>query len=571
VIADGQEPANSHAPTWRARLSARAMPSEVLFFLGLSAIVGLLAALPVFPSGDGPVHIYLSHILGLLALRPASPAAAPYVAVYAVRHLVQPYALHYFWLIAAEHFVTVAVAEKSFVLANVLVNALGFRLLARQLSGRVGASSPVSLWILPLLLSWALASGFLNFCFAQGILFAAYALYLRIAAARLTRARIAIPVAFYITVLALLILSHPVPLLMLLGLQCGDAILLLLRKQKGYWPAGLLLTAVAFIFPMLIADKAQVADSLLRDLRPHMAQLLAIVSGDRLSMFVSGSFVGITFTAMLVALVPTALVLMVRGGWTKRLFSSQATQADRLCLTATVLLLCTLTFPESMNGSALFADRMVPLLWPLVFICVASVTVSEQVTRWCTALAMLATMASLTLALVYLLPAARSQEALTRAPLPRAARGLFFTAPGQRHPFRKHFDQALLGWGGARAFAASDDVLVNTPWMQLTIVPIRERGKAGLLRDELAGSYSESPDALGKLLQGQSPQRALALQAVDFLLYSDAGATTEAVRASLPTYLQSDAPRWSCMVRDFYAVCTRRGTVSSEAAQRGSR
>lgn len=562
----------------RAPRGAVSSLNTALFVVGLAAVLAIVAALPLFPSGDGPVHIYLSHILYLLAAAPASASAAPYEAVYSIRHLIQPYSLHYFWLIAAEHFVTTAVAEKSFVFAILLVNALGFRMLARQLASasnlqlalqHKASAGPVSLWILPLLLSWALASGFLNFCFAAGAMFAAYALYLRVAAARQTGAAQAGLITGYTLTLLLLILSHPVPLLLLLGLLFGDTVLLLWQRQRGIWPLGLALAAVAFVFPMLIADKAEVADSLLRDLRPHAAQLLAIVSGDRLSMFFSGNAAGILLTAVLVTLVPATWFLMARHGWLQRLRARHATPSDRLCFSATLLLIATLVFPESMNGSALFADRMVPLLWPLIFVAAASLPLRHKTLRWFSTLALCCTLASVAFAWVYLRPAARQQQALTGAALPEASHGLFFTGQPVRRPFGPHFADTILAWGGARAFAAHDDVLLNTPWMQLTIVPVRERDHAGLLRDTLPGSYSESPSALGQLLQTPSAARTQALAHADFLLFSAPSATTPQVRALLPTYLLGDAVGWSCTVQDFYAVC-RRNTMSATGIMFGT-
>ena len=548
-------------------MRSRSSVGNALFAAGLLAFVIFVLTLPVFPSGDGPVHIYFSRILFLLA----SHQAGLYGSVYAIRHLIQPYALHYFWLIGFERIVSIALAEKSFVAAILLVNALGFRFLARQLGAAASASaSTVSLWILPLLLSWSLGSGFLNFCFATGVLFFAYGLYLRVSA-RLDAGA----VAGYAVTLFLLVLSHPVPLLLLLLLLGGDTVLLLWnarsrpfgrgvrggRKLRGFLPQALCiaLACTAFVFPMLIADKASVANSLLRDLRPHLAQVQAIGTGDRLSLFFEASAAGVLFTAMLVALAPVGIALVARSGAARRLRAGEANPADRLCLVALLVLAATIVFPESMNGSALFADRMVPLLWPFLFVSVAAVPLSSKAWRWSTALAMLTAAASLTFAALYLLPAARQQQALTRAPLPRNARGVFFAAPAVRRPFRAHLAGELLAWGGARAFAAHHDVLLNSPWMQLTIVPVRENGRAGLLRDRLPGSLSESPVALGRMLQTNSAQATQALAGADFLLYSDPAASSRAIAQALPSYLRGRAREWQCTAGASYAVCLRKG------------
>ena len=525
---------------------------RALFWLGLACVVGAVLALPVFPSGDGSVHVYLAHVFFLLAAH----RGGVYGQVYAIRHLVQPYSLHYLWLIAFSKFVATAVAEKLFVAAILIVNALGFRFLARE----VGASAPVvSPWILPLLLSWALGSGFFNFCFAAGMLFFAYGLYLR--AGRELDAR---TVSLYVLVLVLLVLSHPVPLLLLVLLLAGDWVLLAWSRRRtgsGSFAAPAVclgLALVAFVFPMLIADKGSVADSLLRDLRPHLAQLRAIGSGDRLSLFFSGSVAGVLLTAVLVALAPMGLGLLAASGAVRRLRGGVGTAADRLGLVALAVLAGTIVFPESMNGSALFADRMVPLLWPLLFAGAAAVPFSARLRGWSTGLAAAATAGSLAFAVFALLPASRQQNALLDAPLPHGARGLFVAAPAAPRPYREHLADTLLHWGGARVFAANDDVLLNTPWMQLTIVPVGERPGGGLLRDKLPGSLSEDPAALGEWLERRSPEAAQVLGHTDFLLVSAPSIAAGNLPALVARYLPPHGRDWHCELKGFYAVCVRR-------------
>ena len=522
----------------------------MLFHAGLLLLVGFVLLLPVFPSGDGPVHIYYSQILARLA----SHQAGMYEQVYFIRHLVQPYSLHYWWLIALEHVTTPAVAEKSFVAAILLVTALGFRFLARTL----GHGAPaVSLWVLPLLLSWALSSGFLNFCFAQGMLFFAYSFFLRYTQTKTRR-----ELAGYTASLLLLVLSHPVPLLLLL-LLLGCELLLLLRERVRHGTQTLQpvllclgLALLAFVFPMLIADKAAVADSLLRDLRPHWAQVRAIVLGYRLSMFSGTGLAGFAFTVLLVLLAPVSLALMVRDGALGRLRRGESLAGARLYAAALAVLLATIIFPASMNGSALFADRMIPLLWPLLLVCAASVPASVQRTRWSTASAVVATTASLGFACLSLLPASRQQAALTAAALPQNKRGLLLTpAPVPHAPPRLALAQQVMTWGGARAFAAHNDILLNSPWMQLTIVPVGERPGADLRRDRLPGELSENPPGLVRTLTAHDETARQALARADFLLYSDASADDAALARVLSALLPASG--WQCASHGFYAVCTR--------------
>ncbi len=529
-------------------------------FWGLLTLFELLVlTLPLFPSGDGPLHVYFSSIFGDLATH-SSPF---YEHFYFIRHLVQPYSFHYYFLLALEHGMTADWAEKLFVMLICATLATGFRALARSL----GAGSPaVSLWVFPLLLSWPLCGGFFNYTFAVGLLLWALAYYYRL----FTEAKTGSSLAVLFGLLVLLVLAHPIPIMILIAMMGLDLLLSLLngwRRERrmevsARGVAALGLACVAFLFPIMIADKAQVASSIRSDLRFHSYYVHYLLSGRHVTFFDANTVAGWVLQIGVIGALPVLWYLFVRGGLPGRLRSGSLAPADRLLLAAAVYLGLTLWFPESMNGSALFAERMWFAIWLLLLACAAGLgtglgtrqALSRAIAGSATALAAL----SLVFGLLYLRPDALRQEAIEHAPLPDHARGIFVQPNNGDSPPESHTSYPIFFWEGGRAFALHQDVLLNSPWMQLTIVPVGENGKAGLMRDFSPGSASENPNWLPRYFAAHPEQQQQALQAADFLLAADPNSTVPDPLRLAGDVLGKEASRWSCTQQGFYAVCTKR-------------
>lgn len=233
-----------------------------------------VVSLPLFPTGDSGLHIYYATIFrDLIAHK-----SALYAQFYAVRHLIQPYLLHYYAFIALCSFLTPDAAEKVLVMIVFATVALGFRSLVRTFSP---ASPGVVLLIFPFLLNWPLAMGAINYTFALGLLMFALAMYERLSlpgpiAPRLWR---------FVAILLLFVLSHPVPLLLLI---CILAVDLLLRWWQGRASSGpssllrarvlaLVFSCVAFVIPLLIADKGEVGKSV-SEIRFHIDYIKQITN-----------------------------------------------------------------------------------------------------------------------------------------------------------------------------------------------------------------------------------------------------------------------------------------------------
>ncbi len=536
------------------------------FWLVLGAFELFLFTLPLFPNGDGPVHLYLSSVFSKLATH-RSPL---YEHFYAIRHLVQPYSFHYYLLILLEHGMPADMAEKVFVGLIWATLAIGFRTLAQtlvrvqaltSLPGALNPGlSPVSLLVFPLLFSWPISAGFFNFSFGTGLLLFALAFYTRLGAPGPATPNL---LAFLLT-LVLLVLAHPIPLMVLICLVGLDLLLLLLsgwQRTRRFalppWQAAALgLAAVAFVFPVLIADKAAVASSI-HSLYPHLDLLLPMVLGYFVSCFHVANPLGWLYQALIVAMLPLSVLIFLSGGIRERLRRGTLGAADRLLLASLLFYGATFFFPDAMNGSAYFAVRMWYIVWLLAAVSLAPVVGDRRFGAAIAGFGAVLGLVSLFFGFLYIRPVARQQAELEQAPIPAHARGLFFQPLSGVSGVQTHTWWSLAFWDGVRAFVARDDVLVNTPWMQLTIVPVQENGRAGLLRDRTPNLYSESPSYLINDFHAHPEQKGPALALADFLLLADPNGTPPDPLALARTFLGPLAPGWRCTAHDFYAVCTR--------------
>ena len=390
------------APRWQ----------DAAFFLALAAVLAYILWLPVFPSGDGPAHLYFASVLASLVEKQPG-----YSSFYAVRHLVAPYALHYLALIGLEQFVTAAVAEKIFVACIVANSALGFRFLARCLAGTSGAAianaSVISLWVIPLAITWSLGAGFFNFCFAVGTMFWALGLYTLLPSAS--------ALAALVLTLVLLVFSHPVPLMVLIVFLAGDLALLLLatRAVPKLKAAAFTLACVAMLGPLSIADKGHTgASAILPDVQPHWDVLLAIVTGQNLGLISGTQALQIAAQAGLVLIVPGAVWLVAR-----RLRWRALTPADRLMLIATTFLFGTWFFPRSLNGSFYFPQRMWDIAWPVILATAAGASMTARLRARLAIGAIVLTAVTWAVTVPVLTPVARKQALLAAAPLPEGQAG----------------------------------------------------------------------------------------------------------------------------------------------------
>jgi hypothetical protein len=526
---------------------------RILFWLILFSFEIFIFTLPLFPTGDGPLHLYFTSILRALATH----HLPLYEQFYSVRHLVQPYLFHYYALILLEAFFSPDLAEKILIGLILAGLAAGFRRLVTALS----PSSPaLPLCIFPFLLNWPLSIGALNYSLGLALLFFALATYYRLPQSTVHARRMVGFCGF----LMLLVLAHPVPILLLILVILTDILLKLVgdRHRDGIWTlnrpqaTAFFLACIALLLSILVADRSQVQNSL-DDLRLHSYYLRYIVNGSRVRMFYIAGWVGHVYAFLLVLMLPASLVLVLCSGHVSRFRQGRLTSSERLVLFSVLFLAATLFAPESANGSHLFAMRLWLPCWLL-----ATAAASGSI-RGRTANAAVAVFSvglafwTLGLANAYLRPVARDQLALERAPIPSNASGLFIESDAGDSPILTHTTYSVNFWEGGRVFASHHDVLLNSPWLQLTIMPVKERENAGLMRDYTELKATEYPDQLSEYLQRHPEQRGRALAAADFILFVDPAPDNPDPLALAKSTLGIEGAGWRCAQQSFYAVCQK--------------
>ncbi|MHB1958730.1 MAG: hypothetical protein ACYCO5_06835 [Acidobacteriaceae bacterium] len=176
----------------------KAVQSTLLLpFVGLVAMYcGWVLSLPLFPAQDSPMHLYIASVLSSLL-----SGSDHFSTYFYVRHLVTPYSLHYYFLIFFGRIFSFPIADKLLVCAIILCSAFGFRYLART----VGPSGDVmSLFAIPLFLSWALGMGFYNYCLSLGLAFWALGFWGRASSTRQHKFWLG-----FVLTIALMTLTHP--------------------------------------------------------------------------------------------------------------------------------------------------------------------------------------------------------------------------------------------------------------------------------------------------------------------------------------------------------------------------
>lgn len=139
------------------------------FYALLASYVAFVLWLPVFPSQDGPVHIYYAAIANSLLHHEST-----YAAAFKIKHILPPYALHFYLLMAAMKVLSPVAADKFFACLCVIVLALGFRAMAFSFGPSAWMTSILAI---PFCVHKYLFMGFYNFSLSIGIAFFAIAVW----------------------------------------------------------------------------------------------------------------------------------------------------------------------------------------------------------------------------------------------------------------------------------------------------------------------------------------------------------------------------------------------------------
>lgn len=526
-------------------------PTYVFLFSVLVAVNCLwVLSLPLFPSQDGPVHLYYSSVIQQLL-----SGSQLFGEFFSIRHPLPPYSFQYLLLYELQKVVDPLWADKLIICFFILVFCFGFRYLVRAINRRCPS---ISFLGIPLSLNWMLGMGFMNYSLSLAFSLVAIAIWLRASQANATVRY----VLFFLT-LVLILFTHPVPLFIVIAFIGSHTALGLWRrhiaKRSGLelsslhgsskqvitalLSCGLLIYVFAFVSGKKTAENLHhqlIQRGMLRDFF-HLRPL----------MMIWGSWGALMYRTMLFVLLAGALYIGLRG-LLFRLKRWEIDAPDLMVVGAACLLALFPFIPRSINGSDFFADRLVIYIW-LFAIAGASAYITPGLRSEKSLIVVVVCTVLLT---VWsddrqVRSAAQKLMQMERVDQPTAgSRGIFIYAPIE--PGSERLTFGAYQWAAARYFRRTETVLLNAPWLDLPILPLAPTNK--LFTNLFAASLINRPDFFsGELLRSQKA-RDLVGGASDFILfvgYSDRD--PKVVDNLLKQRWQSS---WNCIRTGWYSVCT---------------
>jgi hypothetical protein len=517
----------------------------VVFGLGVLACCCWVLSLPVFPSEDGPVHVYYATMMAKLF----SGSHGPLTEAFRIRHLLPPYSLYYYMLIVLLKFFPAVLVEQIMVSITIVVMAAGFRrmCIAAGSNGRWTA-----FLVLPLLLNWPLFMGFQNYCLSIGLCFWAVATWLE-----RRRYRHRFRRAIFLFLVVLVVLTHPVPLLPLAAI-CGiDLAGRWVRRpaaeDAAEWWRDLLTLGCAcasMSYVLLFTQTNKVRENLLEHVHPVMAvKKYATLYG--LGLFARASTATLVYTALLYATLFVAIIFAARG------FFDRGTDvrwrpADAL-LFATLALVVMLPFlPDTMNGGFYFNTRFLILVWCGAIAAASGGAVfSPRLRMLFPAMGCAALAYTLVLAQVRIAPEARRAAEAERAPIVRTGENAILL-PASDYEADPMLRFRPLEWSAVRYFRRAGDVMLDGPFLDMATMPIDTRAPQ-LEGTVVPGATNDLKDLLDR--SRRDPQWARVLfRKADLVVFRDEFHMSSAEMAQ--QMLHDDGrPRMTCVARDWMYFC----------------
>lgn len=527
----------------------------VPFLILLAAYCGWILTLPLFPSLDGSLHLYYASVLGSLL-----SGSKDFASYYFIRHILPPYALHYYFLIAAAHFVGYVMADKLLVCLIFITTASGFRYLARFLGP---SGDLLSLFIIPLLLNWSLGMGFYNYCLALGMALWALGFWYRAVQKRSHR----LWLAFLITVI-LMVLTHPVPLLLiyvLVGVDVGwrfcqdfskrgsgiasfNASLQYFRSDVVY----MLLSWATIGYIFLFVDKHKVMANVL-ETYDRKTELIKLFKLSTIAIFSGSSSIVIVYRLSLYAILLLSLFLACAAA--KRQWVSRSYSPATAFLACTLILMIVIPIlPPVINGANYFSQRLVVVVW-IGALAAASgfLKFNRPGETFLATSVVLYTVAVLVLANSIIGPVAAQISEIETSPIRVAGlTGLTLSLPDA--PVTTNLNSVPFYWAGARYFRRSHSTLLNGGFLYEPYLPLGSH--IDQLSPQLDADIQNSPGDAYQLLLRSARARHQILPHANLLVFT--GSTQPDELHKIVKELDSSEPSrvWACDSRAWYSVCT---------------
>lgn len=544
-------------------INSRVGYSYKWLFVGLTALYCLwVLLLPLVPTQDGPVHLYLASIFRDFLGHSAHGGAHFYAQYYLVRHYLPPYSCQYYLLVALMHIISPLLAEKLFVCLIVISFAFGFRYLATG----IGANGAVfSFFALCVLLNWSLSMGFENYLLSLTMAFWALGLWMRFRSRDMWAQRLG-----FIALLCLMALTHPVPVAIVLGFSGLDIVITFVFNRRPNRNASstrhllfdcvtLLAGSSVLLYISAFTEKHRTADNIRNTIHP-LAELRSFYGHlEGVRLFEATDAPTILYHAALYLLLLIAAVVAL-GRY------REASPGSLTWRVAFLFFLFVMPFmPMDINGSHMFAARLVILVWLAAF---AAASGSSRLTlpleRACIALAVITSLGILWFAHREVNREARQIAELTTA-IPAQQGQLGLLLPGVEHhiPPANDYGVDTYVWAGAHYFRLGQDVMLNTPWTDIPILPVNARPALGLA--DFDPATIEFYYTLREHIEDRNPAALRLLSQANFILFTTSGQPVD--EAAVQRILLTDAPsQWSCASNTSWTeVCMRR---ASHAAMR---
>ncbi|MHB1936365.1 MAG: hypothetical protein ACYCOR_07240 [Acidobacteriaceae bacterium] len=536
----------------------KAVQSTLLLpFVGLVAMYcGWILSLPLFPAQDSPMHLYIASVLSSLL-----SGSNHFSTYFYVRHLLTPYSFHYYFLIFFGRLFSFPIADKLLVCAIIVCSAFGFRYLALT----VGPSGDVmSLFAIPLFLSWALGMGFYNYCLSLGLAFWALAFWSRAVSYRRHRMWIC-----FLCAVTLMGLTHPLPVVLVVAfvvlhvvwrkLQASSRCPTKLRglhsgfAQFGWEIFYAAAASTIFLYIASFGSSGLSAKPIYRAYDPAAA-LAAIARAQYISLFAGTTIATRLDRLSLYAMLVLSITLACQG-FRERCKCQSSSFGDILLTCGVLLILAVTLLPPNIHAVDAFSTRLITVVW--LTMLAASSGHSRFAPRLRFALAAVACLygvALLSMADVRIRPVAKTIAAVETLPIIAGKRvGLGSELPYR--PVGKELAFDPYYWTAARYFRRTRSTMLNSGWTYQNYIMLGSRSSA--ISSGLTPEIMGTPRMLEDMLLQSPAEQGRILPRSDLLVFLGYTKQPQEMLADVRAIDRQEPQRaWNCSDEDWYFVCT---------------
>ncbi len=516
---------------------------------------GWVLSLPLFPAQDSPMHLYIASVLSSLL-----SGSNRFSTYFYVRHLLTPYSLHYYFLIVFGRLFSFPIADKLLVCAILVCSAFGFRYLART----VGPSGDVvSLFAIPLLLSWPIGMGYYNYSMSLGLAFWALGFWNRASSTRKHRFWL----GFLLTTV-LMTLTHPLPVILVIAFagfhliwRASQAILEPHRSQgerRSLHPFRydfLYLILASFSLAYIARFTNQRSTQIHLPSGSAMASTMGAVARAQYLTFFAGVKLTTQLDRISLYLILIVAILIAIQGIRARLRAYRSSFGDILQISALLLAIVLPIIPASSGDVVSVSSRLIIVIWTISLAASSGHSRFAPATRTAVATAAcIYAIAVLVLANVRIRPVAERIATIESSPVVTGRlSGLGLQIPdrpiGQELGFDPYF------WTAARYFRRTDSTMLNSGWLYQNYISVGSR--ADDVMGKLPDVILDTPWMLEDLLLHSPAEQGRILPRSDLLVFLGYAKQPPEMLAEVHAIdLQEPQRAWTCLNHDWYFVCT---------------